>query len=92
MMAHGSKVFPGGSVLRNLTADAEDWVQSLGQEDPLEREWQPLQYSCLGNPMDTGAGRLQSTGPKTAGHNVVTKTATRQDGGNPRGRVASTPP
>ena len=22
----------------------------------------PLQYPCLGNPMDRGAGRLQSTG------------------------------
>ena len=30
-------------------------VQSLGQEDPLEEELAaPLQYSCLGNPMDRG--------------------------------------
>ena len=27
-------------------------VQSLGQEDPWRRKWQPIQYSCLGNPMD----------------------------------------
>ena len=27
-------------------------VQSLGQEDPLGN---PLQYSCLGNPVDRGA-------------------------------------
>ena len=32
----------------------EIWVQSLGWEDPLERKWQPLQYSCLENPMDGG--------------------------------------
>ena len=31
-------------------------VQPLGQEDPLEEEnGYPLQYSCLGNPMDRGA-------------------------------------
>ena len=33
------------------------WVQSLGQEDLLEKEMAPplpvpFQYSCLGNPMD----------------------------------------
>ena len=32
----------------------ETQVQSLGQEDPLEKEM-ALQYSCLGNPMDRGA-------------------------------------
>ena len=31
------------------------WVQSLGREDPGERNGKPLQYSCLGNPMDRGA-------------------------------------
>ena len=30
------------------------WIQSLGREDPLE-EINPLQYSCLENPMDRGA-------------------------------------
>ena len=30
-------------------------VQSLGQEDPWKRAWQPLQYSCLECPMDRGA-------------------------------------
>ena len=25
---------------------------SLDWEDPLERKWQPLQYSCLENPME----------------------------------------
>ena len=32
----------------------EMWVWSLGWEDPLEEEM-ALQYSCLGNPMDTEA-------------------------------------
>ena len=34
----------------------ETWVSSLGQEDILEKgNGSPLQYSCLGNPMDRGA-------------------------------------
>ena len=34
----------------------ETWVQSLGQEDsPGEGNGNPLQYSCLENPMDRGA-------------------------------------
>ena len=34
----------------------ETWVQSLGQEGPLEKEiGNPFQYSCLENPMDRGA-------------------------------------
>ena len=32
--------------------------QSLGQEDPLQKEMAThFQYSCLGDPMDRGAGR-----------------------------------
>ena len=30
--------FPGGSVIKNLPASEEMWVQSLGREDPLEKE------------------------------------------------------
>ena len=34
----------------------ESWVRSLGREDSLEKERaNPLQYSCLENPMDGGA-------------------------------------
>jgi len=40
----------------------ETWVQSLGWEDPLEKEMathsrngNPLQYYCLENPMDREA-------------------------------------
>ena len=34
----------------------ETWVQSPSQEDPLKEEnGNPLQYSCLGNPMHRGA-------------------------------------
>ena len=38
-------------------------VQSLGQEDPPgEGNGNPLQYSCLGNPMDRGALRATVQG------------------------------
>ena len=30
--------FPGYSVVKNLPAKQETWVQSLGQEDPSEEE------------------------------------------------------
>ena len=30
--------FPGGSAVKNLPAMQETWVQSLGWEDPLEKE------------------------------------------------------
>ena len=39
--------------VKNTPAMQETQVQSLGEEDPLERKW--LQYSCLENPMDRGA-------------------------------------
>ena len=40
--------------LKSLPAMWEIQVRSLGQEDPLEKEGNgnPLQYSCLENPMD----------------------------------------
>ena len=41
---------------KNLLAKQETQVQYLGPEDPLEeKNGNPLQYSCLGNPMDRGA-------------------------------------
>ena len=51
--------FPVGSAVKNPpeTQEAQEtWVQSLGQEDsPGERNGNPLQYSCVDNPMDGGA-------------------------------------
>ena len=41
--------------LKHLPAMRETWVRSLGREDsPGERNGNPLQYSCLENPMDGG--------------------------------------
>ena len=48
--------FPGGTVVKNPPAKQETEVQSLGQErSPGEGNGNPLQYSCLGNPMNRGA-------------------------------------
>ena len=41
--------------VKHLPTMWETQVQSLGWEDPLEKEMAPLQYSCLENPMDRGA-------------------------------------
>ena len=50
---------PGGSVVKNLPANADDTgdtgsIPESGRS-PGERNGNPLQYSCLENPMDRGA-------------------------------------
>ena len=45
--------FPGGSVVKNLPANAGDVALIPGLEiSPGEGKGNPFQYSCLGNPMD----------------------------------------
>ena len=48
--------FPGGSVVKNPAANAGDTglIPRLGRS-PREGNSNPLQYSFLGNPMDSGA-------------------------------------
>ena len=62
--------FPGGSVVKNLPAMWETWVQSLGGEGPLE-EGMTTYSSILAwrIPMDKGAWRATAHG--------VTKSWTR---------------
>ena len=50
--------FPGGSVVKNLPANAGDAgsIPELGRF-PGEGNGDQLQYSCLENPMDRGAWR-----------------------------------
>ena len=57
-MGSGGGAFPGGSVVKNLLANAGDMglIPGLGRS-PGEGNGNPLQYSCLGNPMDSGAWR-----------------------------------
>ena len=46
-------------MVKNLPAMRETWVCSLDLEGPLENG-NPLQYSCLENPMDRGARSMRS--------------------------------
>ena len=47
----------------------EIWVQSLGREDPLEKEMAtPHQYSSLENPLDRGGWQSTVPGVTRAGH------------------------
>ena len=53
--------FSGGAVVKNLPAHAGDrrdarWIPGAGRS-PGEGNGNPLQYSCLENPMDRGAWR-----------------------------------
>ena len=47
--------FPGGSVVKNTPANAGDVGSIPVGRYPGEGNSNPLQYSCLENPMDTGA-------------------------------------
>ena len=61
--------FLGGSVVKNLSASAEDTdsVPELGRS-PGEENGNLLQYSCLENPMDEGAWWTQSVGLQRVRH------------------------
>ena len=61
-------------MVKNLFAMQETWVQSLGWEDsPGEGNGNPLQYSCLENPMDKGAWQATVHGVTRVKHDLVTK-------------------
>ena len=46
---------PWPQMVKSVPATQETRVQSLGWEDPLRRgDGNPLQYSCLENPVDRG--------------------------------------
>ena len=47
----------------------ETWVQSLGQEDPLEKEMTTHSILAWKIPRTEETGGLQSMGSKTVGHN-----------------------
>ena len=63
--------FPGGSVGKEsaFTSSWETWVQSLGQEDPLEKEM-ATHYSILAGriPWTEELGGLQSMGSQRVRH------------------------
>ena len=51
--------FPGGSVVKKKSACNSGNVSSIPllERFPGEENGNPLQYSCLGNPMDRGTSR-----------------------------------
>ena len=49
--------------VKNLPSEQEIWVQSLGQEDPLEKGMVTWRM-----PWTEESGGLQSMGPQRAGH------------------------
>ena len=59
--SHLTKGFSGGSVIKNLPVMPEMQEARLGRS-PGGGNGNPLQCSCLENPMDGGPGGLQSTG------------------------------
>ena len=65
--------FPGGSVVKNLPPNAgyRCWIPESG-ESPGEGMGNPLQYSCLGNPMDRVAWWAIVHGIARVGHDLAT--------------------
>ena len=61
--------FPGGSDSKESACSVGDWVRSLGQEDPLEKEM-ATHSSILAwkIPWMKEAGRLQSMGLQRVTH------------------------
>ena len=66
--------FPGGSVIKKLPASAGDvdFIPGLGGS-PGEGNGNPLQYPCLGNPMDRGVWWATFHGVTRVAHDLVTK-------------------
>ena len=66
--------FLGGSVVKNLFAMHETWVQSLGWEDPLEKEMATHSSAvALEIPWTAEPGGLHPCGCQRAGHHLETK-------------------
>ena len=61
-------------LVKNLPAKQQMQVQSVNREDsPGEGNGYPLQYSCLGNPMDRGAWWDTVHGVARVRHDLVNK-------------------
>ena len=56
-------------LIKHLPAMQETWVQTLGQEDPLEKEMAPHSSTLAWKiPWTEEPGRLQSVGLQRVGH------------------------
>ena len=67
--------FTGGSVIKSLSANAGDTGSILGSgRSPGEGSSNPLQYSCLKNPMDRGVWWATVHGvAERVGHDFMTE-------------------
>ena len=71
--------FPDGSDGKESTYNAGDLGSIPGSgRSPGERHGNPLQYSCLENPMDRGAWWAKVHGVARVKHNLATKPSPRQ--------------
>ena len=73
-LIHGGKRdFPNGLGIKNLPVNAGDsgLITEL-RRSPGEGSGNPLQYSCLGNPMDRGAWLAAVYGIAKVRHNLAT--------------------
>ena len=69
-----SKGFPGSSAGKEFACSAGDLGSIPGSgRSPGKGNGNPLQYSCLENPMDRGAWRGTAHGVATVRHDLVTK-------------------
>ena len=61
-------------MVKNLPTNSGDAGLTLGWgRFPGEENGNPLQYSCLGNPIDRGSCGLQSVGSQRVGHDLAIK-------------------
>ena len=71
--------FPGGSLVKNLPAQQETWVQSLGREDPLEEGMAAHSVTLACEiPRTEEPGGLELMGPQRVGHNLATEKQLQQ--------------
>ena len=67
-------IFPGNSVSKEFTCNAGDPDSIfMSGRSPGEGNGDPFQYSCLGNPMVSGAWQAAVHGVARVGHELVTK-------------------
>ena len=88
-------VFPSGPAGKKSscsTADKETWVQTWGPEDPLgEENGNPLQYSYLENPMDSGVAKSQTQLNEGHTHNIMQDIETHAKGFEPSQKMKQHP-
>ena len=74
LRAEGLSGFPGDASGKESTCSTGDvdLIPGLGRS-PREGNGNPLQYSCLGNPMDRGAWWATVHGVTRVGHNGETE-------------------